>query len=134
MSTGPATGTPIIIGNAIEGQTLTVDVSSVSDPDGIQFMGALWQRSTDGGVTFTDAIPFFSPDGTSDVVWYNPTTNNVEIWLLQNGQWAGSVDIGTHPAGSVAVGVGDFDHNGVSDIMWRDTTTNHIENWMLAYS
>ena len=68
MSTGPATGTPIIIGNAIEGQTLTVDVSSVSDPDGIQFMGALWQRSTDGGVTFTDAIPFFSPDPTYVVV------------------------------------------------------------------
>jgi hypothetical protein len=52
MSTGPATGTPIIIGNAIEGQTLDVDATSVNDPDGIQTGGFAWERSTDGGLTF----------------------------------------------------------------------------------
>jgi len=40
----------------------------------------------------------------------------------------------TGDAGSVAVGVGDFDHNGVSDIMWRDTSTSQIDNWLLAFS
>jgi hypothetical protein len=45
---------------------------------------------------------------------------------------AASADIGAHPAGTVPVGVGDFDHNGVSDIMWRDTATGFIDNWLLA--
>ena len=38
-------------------------------------------------------------DGTSDVLWYNPSTRDAEIWKIANGQWAGSVDLGTHPAG-----------------------------------
>ena len=35
--------------------------------------------------------------------------------------------------GSVAIGVGDFDHNGVSDVMWRNPD-NSIDTWLLAYS
>ena len=66
-STGPATGTPIIIGNAIQGQTLTVDATSVNDPDGILFGGFLWERSTDGGVTFI-GVTTFSNDPTYVVV------------------------------------------------------------------
>jgi len=53
---------------------------------------------------------------------------------MNDGQWSASADIGNHPAGAVAVGVGDFDHNGVSDIMWRDTATGGIDNWLLAVS
>ena len=47
---------------------------------------------------------------------------------------AGSMDVGTHPAGWVPVGVGDFDDNGVADIMWQNTTNGHVDNWMLAFS
>jgi VCBS repeat protein len=54
----------------------------------------------------------FNGDGTSDIAWYNPTTNNIEIWLIKDGQWAGNFDIGLHPPGASAVGVGDFDHSG----------------------
>ena len=73
-------------------------------------------------------------DGVSDIVWYNPTTNGIDIWLIKNAQWAGSVDIGTHPAGWVPVGLGDFDHNGVPDIAWQETATNRIDNWMLTFA
>ena len=51
--------------------------------------------------------------------------------MPQNGQWVGSVDIGTHPAGWTAVGAGDFDGDGVNDIMWFNRSTGHIENWIL---
>ena len=76
----------------------------------------------------------FNQDGTSDVVWYNPSNNDVDVWLVQNGHWAGSVGLGAHPAGSQLMGIGDFDHNGVADIMWRDTSNGHIETWLMAYS
>jgi hypothetical protein len=49
-----------------------------------------------------------------------------------NGQWAGSVDIGTHPAGWTPAGVGDFNHDGTSDILWREASTGHTEIWLLA--
>jgi hypothetical protein len=93
-------------------------------------------------------------DGTSDIAWYNPTTNDIDIWVIKDGHWASSFDIGQHPGPGptssppsndrgvasptaqpvVAIGVGDFDHNGVSDIMWLDKGTAHIDNWLLAYS
>ena len=98
----------------------------------------------------------FNLDGTTDVAWYNPTTNNIDIWLLNNGQWMESANIGSHPGVGpgaslppapalfprpapepglvVAVGVGDFDHNGVNDVMWHDTSNNRIDNWMLAFN
>ena len=72
-------------------------------------------------------------------LWYknclvNPTSNDIDIWLMKDDHWSASLDVGAHPAGAVAVGVGDFDHNGVSDIMWRDVATGHVDSWMLAYS
>jgi hypothetical protein len=76
----------------------------------------------------------FNLDDTSDIAWYNPSINDIDIWLMKNGQWSASVDIGSHPAGAVAAGLGDFDHNGVSDIAWFNPNTSHIENWLLAYS
>jgi hypothetical protein len=30
----------------------------------------------------------------SDIAWYNPANNNIDIWLIKNGQWAGSFDVG----------------------------------------
>ena len=75
----------------------------------------------------------FNLDGTTDIAWQNPATRNIDIWLLQNGQWSQSMNVGVNPGPVVAVGVGDFDNNGVSDIMWRDTVTGHIDNWLLAY-
>ena len=64
--------------------------------------------------------------------WYNPATNQIDVWLMHDGHWAGSVDVGTHPAGWVAVGIGDFDRNGVNDVMWFNPVTGQIDNWMLA--
>ena len=75
----------------------------------------------------------FNKDGTDDVVWYNPSNNDVDVWLVQNGQWAGSASLGAHPPGSALVGVGDFDHNGVADIMWRDANTGNVETWLIAF-
>ena len=76
----------------------------------------------------------FNHNGTSDVLRFNSTTCDIDLWKIADGQWAGSVGVGAHPAGAVPVGIGDSDHNGVSDIMWRDTNTGHIDNWLMTYS
>jgi hypothetical protein len=44
-------------------------------------------------------------------------TVSTDIWELNSsGQWMASVSPGSHPAGYVVVGVGDFTGNGTSGI------------------
>ena len=74
----------------------------------------------------------FNGDGTSDILWYNPTTHAVDIWKIDsNGQWAGSVDVGTHPAGYTPALAGDFNGDGTSDVLWYNPTTGHVDIWKI---
>ena len=67
------------------------------------------------------------------MLWFNPTTRDADIWKISNGQWAGSVDIGTHPAGYQPVGIGDFNHDGTSDVLWFNATTRTMSIiWKIA--
>ena len=74
----------------------------------------------------------FNHEGTSDIVWYNATTNDVDIWEISNGHWAASADLGSHPAGWTIAGVGDFNGDGTTDILWQQTATGHTETWLLG--
>ena len=60
----------------------------------------------------------FDHNGSSDVLWFNQSTGNTEIWKLVNGQWAEIVDLGNHPAGYTVAGVGDFNADGTDDVFW----------------
>ena len=55
------------------------------------------------------------------LLWHNPTTGNVDLWKLVNGQWAGSVDIGPHPLGYQVAGIADFDHDGTERVLWYNS-------------
>jgi len=74
----------------------------------------------------------FNNDATSDLAWYHPGTNGIDIWKLSNGQWAGSADTGTHPAGYQPAGVGDFNGDGTDDILWFNATTRDLELWKIS--
>ena len=71
----------------------------------------------------------FNNDGTSDVLWYNPTTRNVDMWKIANGQWAGSVNIGSHPAGWQPAGVGDFNGTAPATSSGTIRRTGNAEIW-----
>jgi hypothetical protein len=65
------------------------------------------------------------------VLWFNAATRDAEVWRVFNGHWAGSDDLGTHPADYVPAGVGDFNHDGVADMIWHNSSTNDIDEWLL---
>src|SRR5208282_3115761 len=74
-------------------------------------------------------------NGTSDILWYDPTTANVDEWQLANGKWAASVDLGVHPgSGWQIAGIGDFFGNGTDDILWTNSSNGQVQTdiWELG--
>ena len=63
----------------------------------------------------------FTGTGTSDILWFNPSTGDTDEWLINNGQWAGSIDLGPHTpsSGWNVAGVGDFNGAGNASILWH---------------
>jgi len=95
-----------------------------------------WAASLDPGthpIGFqVSGIGDFNHDGTSDLLWFNPTNNAVDLWMLSNGKWSASSDVGQHPAGETVAGIGDFNGDGSSDVLWVNPNTNETDIWMLA--
>jgi len=95
-----------------------------------------WSASVDVGTHPGGWLPSatgdFNQDATSDLVWYNATTRNVDLWKLADGKWAGSADIGTHPAGYQPLAGGDFNGDGTSDVFWYNATNGKVDLWKIA--
>ena len=101
MRPGSPDGTDIV--RAVEHfafSNSTVTAAAVLLPPSAQ-----WSASTDIGSHPAGWQPSligdFNGDGTSDALWFNAATNNVDIWLIQNGQWAAPTSAHTRPAGSL---------------------------------
>jgi hypothetical protein len=113
-------------------QTITVSITDVNDP----LPTLHWTRSIDVGPHPAGWAPAgigdFNGDATSDLAWYNASTNDIDIWKLSNGQWAGSADTGTHPAGYQPAGFGDFNHDGTSDVLWFNPSTRDLDLWKVS--
>jgi hypothetical protein len=126
-------------GSLSDAQTITVSVTDVVET-------VHWTESVDagghpgaiprGGVATVDWVPQgigdFDGNGTSDLAWYNSVTGKTELWKLQDGQWAGSSDIGAHPAGYWPAGYGDFNHDGMTDKLWFNPSTRDVDLWKMA--
>ena len=66
-----------------------------------------------------------------DLAWFNAASGNLDLWKLDNGRWAGSVDTGSHPVGWQPVGTGDFTGDGMGDVAWYNSATGAIDLWQL---
>jgi hypothetical protein len=72
----------------------------------------------------------FDGNGHSDVLWRSPSTGQVDEWVLYNGHWFRSQDLGaTKPANWQLAGTGDFDGDGISDVLWRDISNSKVDEW-----
>src|SRR5262249_12247394 len=75
----------------------------------------------------------FDANGTTDLLWHNPTTGELLIWFLDGTtvSGTGAPGPGVVPAGTTIVGLGDFNGDGRADILFRNTTTGALLIWFL---
>ncbi len=64
----------------------------------------------------------FAGNGTSDILWQNSATGDMDEWQIADGQWNGSVDLGAHPGNTPVSAVGDFTGSGTSDILFHTSS------------
>jgi len=88
-------------------------------------VGTNWVAKGTGDVT---------GDSKSDVVWFQPSTGLVAIWIMST---PGTVASTTFPA-SVGPGSswqlqagGDMDGDAHADLLWRDTSTGEVLVWFM---
>jgi autotransporter-associated beta strand protein len=125
-------------------KTLTVNSPDVplfkatSDGAGgtqVTLNGVHWLATSDIGSHPAGYVPVstadFNHDSTNDVLWYNASNRDVDLWELANGKWAASVDIGSHPAGHDLIGPGDFNHDGTPDLFWYNPTSGDVDIWKI---
>ncbi|MFT3769243.1 MAG: VCBS repeat-containing protein [Minicystis sp.] len=74
----------------------------------------------------------FNHDGLPDIVWHNPTTNQLAVWLL-NGTHvlAPGPEIPSPGEGWRVVPCGDFNGDGMTDVIWSDPRTKEFTVWLM---
>ncbi len=69
---------------------------------------------------------------TDDILWTNPSTGQVVIWLMDGGQVVGYGSLGTmNPTSWVMADVGDLDGDGRADLLWRHLTEGYNTIWFM---
>jgi hypothetical protein len=76
----------------------------------------------------------FNADGMADILWYNPTTNRMTVWLMCGTE---PLEIGPEipgPPGPVWYNAAslDFNADGMADVLWYNHVTNLFSVWLMA--
>ena len=110
------------------GAITTVDVPGATETNviGITDSGVIYGYYNDGPYQFGfyGTVPQSEPPP--------PPVVSVDEWVLSNGQWAASVDPGSHSIGYNVAGVGDFNGSGTDGILWSDPSTGDTDEWQLS--
>ena len=96
--------------------TIATDIWELSSTG--QWMASVSPGSHPAGYQVA-AVGDFTGTGTSDILWYDPTTGGTDEWLINNGQWAGSINLGSHPGNFQIAGAGDFNGDGIAGVLWH---------------
>lgn len=74
----------------------------------------------------------FDGDGATDLLWRNPKSGELTLWLAGAlGEW-GATSLGYVSPRWTLAGAGDFDHDGVADILFRDSKTGTLAIWFMG--
>jgi fibronectin type III domain protein/VCBS repeat protein len=72
-------------------------------------------------------------DGHSDLVWFNQTTNQVAVWLMNGNSIIANPILGKGPANARIVAVGNLNRTGNPQIVWYTGSNTYIA-WSTTWS
>jgi hypothetical protein len=101
-------------------------VQSLTRIDILQMEALGFHAQTTG---LAKALSDFNGDHTSDVLLRDVSSGGVSAWTLNNGNFAGSTQIGGMGSNLQIQGIGDFNGDGTSDVLYRDNTNGGISVW-----
>jgi hypothetical protein len=81
---------------------------------------------------FVPALADLNGDGYGDLVWTNPSSNDVYAWI--NNQQGGFVPhlVGaSRPDGYTLYGAGDVTGSGVTDLVWVNAASHQVQIWTM---
>jgi hypothetical protein len=88
----------------------------------IPSMGAGWRIGGAGD---------FDGDGKPDLIWYNPSTGQNLIWLMDGTNFKSGVWLVDSEPGLRLAAIADFDLDGHLDVLWQDPADGNLMLWLL---
>ncbi len=75
----------------------------------------------------------FNGDEHRDLLWQNQRNGSLVVWLLRNGNYIGSTQPDTQPAGSnwKVRSVADINNDGSPDLIWQHARSNQVVAWLM---
>ena len=74
----------------------------------------------------------FNVDGSSDLLWWNRSTGDLYLWLMNATQYGSGAYIGrVSDTAWQARGSGDFNRDGKTDVVWWNQNTGGIYLWLI---
>ena len=83
-------------------------------------------------------LGYFNSDFTTDLVFQNSTTGEVQIWFMSGTDRVGFASAKEQTSGATLlgswriVGVGDMDRDGQTDILFQDPVSGQLQVWFMA--
>ena len=73
-------------------------------------------------------------DLDTDILWHNPTTGQIQEWMLHGTTRDSFQNVGISVPGPDwnLRGIGDFNFDGHPDFLWHNVTTGQIQVWMMV--
>jgi len=70
-------------------------------------------------------------DGNADLVWFDPVTTAVHIWVMVGLSRATILTTPAPGNGWAAIAVGDLNGDGISDILWQNRSLGLVSWWIM---
>ncbi len=90
------------------------------------------------GDTVVLSVAGVEPEPASDILWYNSSTGETQIWLMNGYRVAGRATV-LAENGSAAlagppwsiVGINDMNGDGKPDVVWHNSANNETKSWLM---